>query len=260
MAVALIRYGTGSWELRPGGTLTFGRGTGCDIRLTDDQHLSRRAGALLGQDGYVVIRNDSASKPIVLRPPAGEDRVVEPAAATTSLPLRHFDLVLYGANGAPVVLHVDAGPPPPPPDWLRADASGEGSGEFSGRGSGEGSGKGSGKGSGEGSGTVTAPITLTPTQRRVLLALCEPMLTLRGPAARPSTYAEIGRRLGLKQGYVRNVVKALRESLTGHGLAGLSEEAADAAVDDFRRALAQWAVRLAWVSVDQISELEGHKT
>jgi hypothetical protein len=56
------------------------------------------------------------------------------------------------------------------------------------------------------------------------------------------------------------VVKALRESLTGHGLAGLSEEAADAAVDDFRHALAQWAVRLAWVSVDQISELEGHKT
>jgi len=227
--VTLVRYGNDVWELPPGGTLTFGRGSDCDIRLADDQHLSRRAGALLGQDGYLVIRNDSTSKPIVLRPPAGEDRVIEPAAATTSLPLRHFDLVLYAAGGVPVVLTVDAGPPPPAPDWLPGGAAS----------------------------TVTAPITLSPTQRRVLLALCEPMLTLRGPAARPATYAEIGQRLDLKPGYVRNVVKALRESLTGHGLTGLSEDAQDAAVDDFRRALAQWAVRSSWVSADQLADLEG---
>ena len=227
--MTLVRYGNDVWELPPGGTLTFGRGSDCDIRLADDQHLSRRAGALLGQDGYLVIRNDSTSKPIVLRPPAGEDRVIEPAAATTSLPLRHFDLVLYAAGGVPVVLTVDAGPPPPAPDWLPGGAAS----------------------------TVTAPITLSPTQRRVLLALCEPMLTLRGPAARPATYAEIGQRLDLKPGYVRNVVKALRESLTGHGLTGLSEDAQDAAVDDFRRALAQWAVRSSWVSADQLADLEG---
>jgi hypothetical protein len=231
MMVTLVRYGNDAWELHPGDTLTFGRGSGCDIRLTDDQHLSRRAGALLGQDGYLVIRNDSTSKPIVLRPPVGEDRVIEPAAATTSLPLRHFDLVLYAAGGVPVVLNVDAGPPPPAPNWLPGGPSG----------------------------TVTAPITLSPTQRRVLLALCEPMLTLRGPAARPATYAEIGQRLDLKPGYVRNVVKTLRESLTGHGLAGLSDDAQDAAVDDFRRALAQWAVRSAWINPDQLSELDDRR-
>ncbi len=229
MSVAEVRYGADAWPVHPGGTVTFGRGAGCDIRLVDDPHLSRRAGALLGQDGYLVIRNDSTSKPIVLRPPAGEDRVIEPAAATTSLPLRHFDLVLYGAGGTPVTLSVDAGSPPPPPPWVPVGPAS----------------------------TVTAPITLTPTQRRVLLALCEPMLTLRGPAARPATYAEIGQRLKLKQGYVRNVVKALRESLTGHGLAGLSEDAEDAAVDDFRRTLAQWAVRSAWVSPEQLNELDG---
>jgi hypothetical protein len=229
MTVALIRYGNEAWQVHPGDVLTFGRGPGCDIRLADDQHLSRRAGALLGQDGYLVIRNDSTSKPIVLRPPIGEDRVIEPAAATTSLPLRCFDLILYGAGAVPVVLTVDAGPPPTAPDWQPGGTAS----------------------------TVTAPITLSPTQRRVLLALCEPMLTLRGPAARPATYAEIGQRLDLKPGYVRNVVKTLRESLTGHGLAGLSEDAQDAAVDDFRRALAQWAVRSSWVSPDQLSELEG---
>jgi hypothetical protein len=227
--VALVRYDDDAWQLPPGGVLTFGRGLGCDIRLVDDPHLSRRAGALLGQDGYVVIRNDSTSKPIVLRPPVGEDRVIEPAAATTSLPLRRFELLLYAAGGIPVVLTVDAGPPPRAPDELPGSTPS----------------------------TVTEPMTLSPTQRRVLLALCEPMLTLRGPAARPATYAEIGHRLDLKPGYVRNVVKALRESLTGHGLAGLSEDGQDAAVDDFRRALAQWAVRSSWVSLEQISELEG---
>jgi hypothetical protein len=229
MTVALVRYGDEAWQVHPGGVLTFGRGPGCDIRLTDDPHLSRRAGALLGQDGYLVIRNDSTSKPIVLRPLVGEDRVIEPAAATTSLPLSRFDLVLYAAGGNPVVLSVDAGPPPPAPEWLSAGTAS----------------------------TVTAPITLSPTQRRVLLALCEPMLTLRGPAARPATYADIGQRLDLRPGYVRNVVKALRESLTGYGLAGLSEDAQDAAVDDFRRALAHWAVRSGWVSSEQLSELGG---
>ena len=227
--MALVRYGDAAWQLHSGGVLTFGRGAGCDIRLADDPHLSRRAGALLGQDGYLVIRNDSTSKPIVLRPPVGEDRVIEPAAATTSLPLRRFDLILYAAGGVPVVLAVDAGPPPPAPDWLPGGAAS----------------------------TVTAPITLSPTQRRVLLALCEPMLTLRGPAARPATYAEIGQRLDLKPGYVRNVVKALRETLTGHGLAGLSEDAQDSAVDDFRHALAQWALRSGWVGPAQLGELDG---
>jgi hypothetical protein len=228
MTVALVRYRNDTWELLPGGTLTFGRGTGCDIRFDDDQHLSRRAGALLGQDGYLQIRNDSTSKPIVLRPPAGEDHVIEPAAAIASLPLRHFDLVLYAAGGVPVVLNVDAGLPPPTPNWPPGGTAS----------------------------TVTEPIVLSPAQRRVLLALCEPMLTRRGPAARPATYAEIGLRLELKPGYVRNVVKALRESLTGHGLAGLSEDAQDAAVDDFRRALALWAVRSGWVSPDQLGELD----
>jgi hypothetical protein len=244
MTLALVRYGEHTWPVPPGSTLTFGRGADRDIRLGDDPHLSRRAGALIGQDGYLVIRNDSTSKPIALRPPAGEDRVIEPAAATTSLPLRRFDLVLYGAGGVLVTLAVDAGPPPPAPSEPADAPAGS-------------------------RGTLTAPITLTPTQHRVLLALCEPMLTERGPAARPATYAEIGQRLGLRAGYVRNVVKALREVLTGHGLTGMaaltwlaglsgpSDDAQDAAVDDFRRALAQWAVRSGWVSAEQLGELDG---
>jgi hypothetical protein len=228
MTVTLVSYGDSAWQLHAGDVLTFGRGPGCDIRLADDAHLSRRAGALLGQDGYLVIRNDSTSKPIVLRPPVGEDRVIEPSAATTSLPLSNFELMLYAAGGSPVVLRVKTGSSAPIPGSTSGPAS-----------------------------TVTTPISLSHTQRRVLLALCEPILTLRGPAARPATYAEIGQRLGLRPGYVRNVVKVLRESLTGHGLAGLSDDGQDAAVDDFRRALAQWAIRSGWVGAEQLTQLEG---
>ena len=53
--------------------------------------------------------------------------------------------------------------------------------------------------------------------------------------------------------------QTLRESLTGHGLAGLSDDAQDAAVDDFRRALAQWAVRSAWINPEQLSELDDRR-
>jgi hypothetical protein len=226
VTVAHVRHGDRTWAVSCGTTLTFGRGTGCDIQLRNDPHLSRRAGALVGCDGYVLIRNESQSKPVVVRPPVGEDKVLEPRSATTSLPLLRFDVILYGDGGAPEILTVNVG----------GSAPVESSPPL-------------------GSATVTAPIKFTPTQRRMLLALCEPLLTQRGPAARAATYAEIAGRLGLKQGYVRNVIKGIREELTGHGVFGLSQaDGQDIPSDDFRQALARWALRSGWVNREQLAE------
>ena len=235
--IATVRFAGQDWTLRPGATLTFGRGRECHIRLTDDQHLSRRAGSLVGHQDYVVIRNDSGSKPVVVRPPTGEDRLVEPGAATTSLPLNRFDVVVFGLGGQIVALHVTTNPPMPPNPGPPLSAPGTAERERI--------------------GTVTSPFTLSAAQRRILLALCEPMLTRNGQAARPATYAQIARRLSLRPGYVRNVVQALRETLTGYGLAALTEEASQSVAEDFRRELAQWAVRSGWVQVHHLAELDG---
>jgi hypothetical protein len=84
-----------------------GRNNPCTVRLADDEHLTRRAFALKVRAGYVVIHNTSTTKPLVVRPPIGEDHVVAPGSATTSLPHRTFGIVLAGSRGD-VAVHVDA--------------------------------------------------------------------------------------------------------------------------------------------------------
>ncbi|MEV0388483.1 hypothetical protein [Nonomuraea sp. NPDC050643] len=209
----------------------MGRSRACDVRFPDDEHLSRRAGSLLVLNDCVLIRNDSRHKPLVIRPPAGEDRVVEPGAATTSLPFTVFSIVFAGHGGSTVTVRVDARSVTPP--------SGHRPGEAATR----------------APETVTSPIALTRAQRNVISALCEPLLVRAGPQAVPATYAQIGRRLGRRPQYIRNVVKSLRESLAGHGVPGLTMDDEDAAHDDFRWALARWAVRSAVVSAEDLHDL-----
>jgi hypothetical protein len=213
----VIDFDDRQWVLSPGEVVTVGRSGSCGIRLPDDDHLSRRAGSLRVLDDCVLVRNESTRKPLVLRPPAGQDRIVEPGTAITSLPFRQFEVLLSGSGGRVVSIHVDASrltpesyafDPPTATPATRAD-----------------------------------PIVLTASQRRVLAALCEPLLTGSGPQAVPATYAQIGQRLGLRPQYVRNVVKSLRETLTGHGVEGLTRDDQETAFDDFRPALARWAIR-----------------
>src|SRR5690349_19786180 len=105
--VGWVTYGSHRLPVTPGGELAFGRATTCDIRLPADDHISRRAGVVRGLDDCLLVRNDSASKPLLLRPPAGTDRVVEPGAATTSLPYREFQIIVLGRAGALVALDVE---------------------------------------------------------------------------------------------------------------------------------------------------------
>ncbi|MBO3753014.1 hypothetical protein J5X84_43815 [Streptosporangiaceae bacterium NEAU-GS5] len=78
------------------------------MQLPDDEHLSRHAGSLIVLNDCVLIRNHSEHKPLVVRPSAGEDRVVEPGAATTSLSFPIFSIVFIGKGGSTVTVKVDA--------------------------------------------------------------------------------------------------------------------------------------------------------
>jgi hypothetical protein len=224
-SAAIVRYGSKQWSLVQGDQLTAGRSTSCAVRLPDDEHLSRRAFALTVLDGYVLIHNTSTSKPLVLRPPVGEDHVVAPGSATTSLPYRTFGIVLAGSRGD-VAVHVDAQALTPPPGDSVATRSTD---------------------------TYTSS-EFTAGQLRIMVELCRPLLTRRGAAARPATYAEIGERLDLSPQYVRNVIKGIRENLTGDGMPGLATEAGTTPNDDFRLSLARWALWSGWVSAADLGD------
>lgn len=118
--------------------------------------------------------------------------MVEPGAATTSLPHRQFAIVFAGCGGQAVVVQVDARALTPASVTVNDVAT-------------------------RSPDTVSAPVALTGTQRKVLQALCTPLLTMTGDAIAPATYAEIGRTLDLSPGYVRNVIKTTRETLAGAG-------------------------------------------
>jgi hypothetical protein len=224
-SAAVVRYGGKRWSLVAGDQLTAGRGTSCAVRLPDDEHLSRRAFRLTVLDGCVLIHNTSASKPLVLRPQFGEDQVVAPGSATTSLPHRRFGIVLAGSRGD-VAVHVDAQAIMPPP----ADSAGTRSTD-----------------------TYTSP-EFTAGQLRIIVELCRPLLTRCGAAARPATYAEIGERLDLSPQYVRNVIKSIRENLTGDGMPGLATVGGSTPNDDFRLSLARWALWSGWVSAADLGD------
>lgn len=225
----LVSYDGRNWHLTTGDRIALGRGRSCEVRLPNDDHLSRRAGSLHVLEDCVLVRNDSATKPVVLRPPAGEDRLVEPGAATTSLPYRRFEVVLAGRGGAAVTVHVDARGLTPPFRAVEAATTRAGA-------------------------TVVAPVQLSKAQRRVLAALCRPLLSRSGPRAVPATYGAIGDELGLRPQYVRNVVKSLRETLSGCGVPGLTADDPDGPQDDYRWALARWALRSGWVTPLDLAE------
>ncbi|MEU4560182.1 hypothetical protein AB0F72_17500 [Actinoplanes sp. NPDC023936] len=225
----IVGFGERQWTLTVGEIATIGRSQSSTIPLPADPHLSRRAGSLRVLDDCLLVRNESARKPLVLRPPSGEDRVVEPQAATTSLPFPRFEIVFAGVHGHAVSVHVDASrltPDPLVPDpQTRAPA------------------------------TAADPVQLTAAQRRMLVALCAPLLRESGPRALPATYAEIEARLDLRPQYVRNLLKALRETLTGYGVTGLIPDDDGPRHDDFRWALARWAIRGGWVTAADLEDV-----
>jgi hypothetical protein len=214
--------------------ITIGRGRNCDLRIADDpvdDHVSRLAATLRALEDCLLVRNESTSKQIALRPLVGSERLIGPQEATTSLPHPQFSVVVTGRFGTEYAVHVDVrglapAPRRPGPDPLTAD-------------------------------TVSAPpISLTPAQRRLLAALCEPLLTRAGPHASPATYRQIGQRVGRRPGYVRNVLKQVRELLAGQGVAAMVAFRVDQVHEDFRLPLAMWAIHSGTVSTADLPGLD----
>jgi hypothetical protein len=56
----------------------------------------------------VMVFNQSAQKPLFIRPPACQDHRVGPSAAATSLPYPTFAVVFAGRDDEPVSVHIDA--------------------------------------------------------------------------------------------------------------------------------------------------------
>lgn len=218
----------------PGEEVSVGRSRSCDLRIAhdpEDDHVSRHTATLRVLADCVLVRNVSSSKLLTLRPPTGAARTVEPGAATTSLPWRQFDVVVTGRFGREYVVHVDARGLPP----ARSDTDEESDSSPT---------------------VVVPPIMLTPAQRRLLTALCEPLLTRSGPEAGAATYRQVAERVGRRPGYVRNVFKQVREKLDSHGVPGLvSRERPDAA-EDFRLPLAMWAIRSGTITKADLAQAQ----
>lgn len=63
----IVMFESGIWRMRPGQTVTFGRGQACTIKLpASDRGLSRSAGSLDFHDGAWWLSNDSASSVLYL--------------------------------------------------------------------------------------------------------------------------------------------------------------------------------------------------
>lgn len=232
----VVSVGGGTWTVPPGRQLDFGRGRDRTVRLAyepPDEHVSRHAGTLQVDRAYVIVRNESVSRPLLLVGPAGGEHEIEPGGGTTSLPHRTFSVVVVGGYGRRYELGVDArrldlpaAPPERPAD--------------------------------PGAPPTTSALAelLTPGQRRLLVALCEPVLRPAAGGPRPATYRQVGELLGRQPGYVRNALRQIRETLAGAGVPGLlGDDGRSGAEDDFRLPLAQWAVRTATVTPADLADL-----
>lgn len=217
-----VRHGELVRELAPGEEVTFGRGQDVDIRLAADPPdllVSRRTGLIRCLPDAVLVSNVSSRGVLQLSALGAATREIGPGEAITSEPHRMFRVVVIGNYGTTYPLDVDARALPSPADPSATAAPGLDPT------------------------VVSSPIELTATQRRVLAALCAPMLERMGEPAGPASAREIGSALGLQPNYVRNVLKEVREELSSYGVPGLVADGPPQPGEDFRLPLALWAIR-----------------
>ncbi|GLY33594.1 hypothetical protein [Kineosporia sp. NBRC 101731] len=229
---AIVSHGTDRRVLLSGQELTIGRGTDAAIRVAHrptDEHVSRLTATLRTLDDCVLVQNCSRSKQLVLRPLVGTQRVLEPGAATTSMPFPEFLVVVTGRFGREYAVHVDVRDLTPDRPRLVLDPVE----------------------------TVDGmAIGLTVPQRRLLAALCEPLLTRTGSRAAPATYRQVGERVGRSPGYARTVLRRLREQLAAQGVAALVTFNLEKVYEDFRPALARWAINSGTITVADVQALD----
>jgi hypothetical protein len=215
-----------------GQELTIGRGAGAGIRIAHqpaDEHVSRLTASLRTLPDCVLVQNLSASKQLVLRPLIGAERPVEPGAATTSMPFTEFFVVVTGRFGREYSVHVDVRDLTPDRPRAVSDPME----------------------------TVDGiPVDLSLAHRQLLAALCEPLFTRTGARAAPATYREVGARVGRSASHVRTVLRRLREQLAAQGVASLVAFNLEKVNEDFRPALARWAINSGTITAADVQALD----
>jgi hypothetical protein len=224
---ARVSHQDHGWTVGEGESLSVGRQSTSDIRIgspdpgPEDLGVSRRAATLSYAQGRIWIRNDSTSLPVFVRPAVGQEHVLESRGDMVSVAGSRVEVAFEGqirTYRVEIELHGEV---------TAEDAQGP-----------------------ETAAPATqAALPLTERERRLLAALCEPLLTGSGREARPASYRQVAERLGLSDHTVRNALDALREQLLNIGIPGMiGAEAKDN--------LARYAVRSGSVTPSDLELLE----
>lgn len=220
-----------NWLMVLDDILTIGRGSDRDIRFAYDpvdDFVSNEAGTLIAVDGGLLVRNDSRTQSMSLIPLPGRQQQIGPGMMVGTMPHSRLQLVVPGRHGAIYPIYLDlrellepgGQEVPPEEDFpLRPET-------------------------GDRIPTRSGPGALTPRERRLLAALCEPLLIFAGPDAVAASYGEIAQRTGGTKDAVRITLNILRDRLaSGDGIPGLRHgEDSGAPAGDYRAALARWAL------------------
>jgi len=206
-ATAQVSHGDQTVEVREGEDLSVGRGSACGLHVgaavegpdgsPEDLGVSRTAATVSVRDGRLWVRNDSSSQPVYLVPDTGPTRTLEAEDEIASLPTDHLTIQFRGRiRTHEVQVHlVDGAVEHQDEEDDEASTGGEPSTQYL--------------------------LDFTPAERRILTALCEPLLIDRGDRARPASYAQAAERVFLSRSRVENCASDLVRRFAGIGVPNL---------------------------------------
>ncbi len=188
-------------EVRDGDEVRVGRSGSCDVQVgtetkdgtPEDLGVSRRAATVSVRDGRIWVRNDSASQPVYLVPTTGPTRVLESMGEIASLPTDEVTIQFRGRIRTHEV-QVELAEVP-------ADAAAP---AFS-----------------DEAAATQYLLEFSRAERRILTALCEPLLVDRGDRSKPASYAQAAERAFLSRSRVENCVADLVRKFAGAGVPNL---------------------------------------
>ncbi len=202
--IARIAHGGRTLEVREGGEVRVGRGSTSDVVVgaagpdgsPEDLGVSRSAATVSVREGRLWVRNDSTSQPLYLVPATGSTRVLEGQDEIASLPGDEVTIQFRGRIRTHDVQVELLGEPTEDEEPTTS--------------------------AGMVDGTATQYLLeFTPAERRILTALCEPLLVDRGDKAKPASYAQAADRVYLSRSRVENCVADLVKKFAAAGVPNL---------------------------------------
>jgi hypothetical protein len=200
MARATVSHGESQATIEEGQRVRIGRSTVCDVQVgsgadggPEDLGVSRTAATVSMQDGRLWVRNDSASQPVYLVPETGPTRVLENQDEIASLPIDRVTVQLRGRiRTHDVTVELEQSPPLGDTRPIPTDGP-----------------------------ATQYLLEFTNAERRILTALCEPLLTKSGDQSKPASYAQAAERLFLSRSRVENCIADLVKKYASAGVPGL---------------------------------------